>query len=307
MRQQDFRRIVNPPQSGVEHLEDPDFERRSEPVLDTPQDAVDVVAVALELQHHVDDVFEYLGTGYRAVLGDVADDEDRRSGRFGVFQKRRRAFADLRHASRRRVQEVGVNRLYRVDHHQVGTVLGDLRHDVFQQRFGIDQALVVADADARGAHLDLLGRLLARDVEGFQSVRRQRDLQREGRFADSRLAAHEDQRPRDHPAAQHAVYLGVSQIEADVLAFADVPHALRLRRGQGTRRDRRDRTALAGDDLLGERVPFAARGAASQPFRGFEPAVFAEKCLFDLCHTSSYFAFAEVYSRRTAFVIPASG
>ena len=61
-----------------------------------------------------------------------------------------------------------------------------------------------------------------------------------------RLAAHEDQRPRDHPAAQHAVYLGVSQIEADVLAFADVPHAL------GLRRDRRDRTTLAGDDLLGE-------------------------------------------------------
>ena len=99
----------------------------------------------------------------------------------------------------------------------------------------------------------------------------------------------------------------IAQIEADVLAFADVPHALGLRRGQGTRRDRRDRTTLAGDDLLGERVPFAARGTASQPFRGFEPAVFAEKCLFDLCHTSSYFAFAEVYSRRTAFVIPASG
>ena len=52
-------------------------------------------------------------------------------------------------------------------------MLGDLRHDVFQQRFGIDQAFVVPDAEAGRTHLDLFGRLLARDIERFQSVRRQ--------------------------------------------------------------------------------------------------------------------------------------
>ena len=287
MGQQDFRRIIDSPQPGVEHLEDPDLERGAETVLDAPQNAVDVVAVAFELQNHIDDVFQYLGAGYRAVLGDVSDDEDRRSGRFGVFQQRGGAFADLRHASRRRVQQVGVDGLYRVDHHQVGSLLGDLRHDVLQQRFGIDQAFVVPDSYACCAHLDLLGRLLARDIEGLQSVRRQRDLQREGRFADARLAAHQDQRSGDHAAAQHPVDFGVPEVDAHVFALADVFHPLGLRRGQGARHGRRHRTAFTGDDLLGEGVPLAARGASSQPFGGFETAVLAEICLFDLCHLSS--------------------
>ena len=49
-----------------------------EPVLDAAQDAVDVVVVAFELQHHVDDVFQDFRAGDDAVLGDVSDYDDRR-------------------------------------------------------------------------------------------------------------------------------------------------------------------------------------------------------------------------------------
>ena len=232
-------------------------------------------------------MFQNFGSGDGSVLGDVADDEDRRAGRFGVFEQRRRAFAYLRHASRRRVQQVGVDGLYRVDHHQIGPVFADLVDDVFEQRFGIDQTFVVADADASRAHLDLLGRLLARNIERLESVRRQRELQRKGRFADSRLSAQQNQRPRHHAAAQYAVHLAVAEVHAAVFALADVAYALGLGCGQGACDIGRHRAAFAGDDLLGEGVPFAARGTAAQPFGSFESAVFAEVCLFDFCHRVS--------------------
>ena len=284
MRQQDLGRVVHAPQAAVQHLEHPDFERRAETVLYAAQDAVDIVAVAFELQDNVDDVFQDLGPGDASVLGDVADDEDRRPGRLGILEQRRGAFAYLRHASRRRVQQVGIDGLYRVDHHQVGPVFADLPDDIFEQRLGIDQAFVVADSDPPRAHLDLLGRLLARDIERFQPVRRQCDLQREGRLADARLPAHEDQRPRHHPAAQHTVHLAVAHVYAAVFAFADVAYALGFRRGQRPCGIGRHGTAFTGYDLLRKGVPLAARGAAPQPFGGFEPAILAEKGLFDFCH-----------------------
>ena len=146
MGQQDFGRVVDPAQSAVEHLEDTDFVGGAETVLDAAQDAVDVVAVALELEYDVDYVFQYLGSGNGAVLGDVADDEDGRGGRLGVFEQRGGAFADLRHAARRRVEQVGIDGLYGVDDYDVGFLFGDLGHDVFEQRFGVNQALLVVDA-----------------------------------------------------------------------------------------------------------------------------------------------------------------
>ena len=66
------------PRAG--HLEDAELVRRAEAVLRRAQDAVRVVAVALELEHAVDEVLEHARAGDRAVLGHVAD-EDRRDAR----------------------------------------------------------------------------------------------------------------------------------------------------------------------------------------------------------------------------------
>ena len=59
------------------HLEHAELVRRAEAVLRRPQDAVGVVAVALELEHAVDEVLEHARAGDRAVLGHVADEERR--------------------------------------------------------------------------------------------------------------------------------------------------------------------------------------------------------------------------------------
>lgn len=90
----------------------------------------------------------------------------------------------------------------------------------FEQRLGIDQAFVVADSDPPRAHLDLLGRLLARDIERFQPVRRQCDLQREE--STCRCPA---PRPRGSAtpapsAAQHTVRLAVAHVYAVFAAMS---------------------------------------------------------------------------------------
>ena len=284
MREQNFRGVVHAAQPVVEHLEHADLERCAEAVLDAAQDAVDVVAVAFELQDDIDDVLEDLRAGDGPVLGDVADDDDRRSGRFGVFEQGGGAFADLRHAAGRRVDLLGVDRLDRVDDHQVGPLLGDLCDDVFEQRLGVDQTLLVADPDAGCAHLDLLGRLLARDVERSEPVCREGDLEREGRFPDSRFAAQQHERPGHHAAAQHPVHLRVAQVEPAVFAFADVGHALGPAFGQRSADGCRHLAAPARDDLLGEGVPLSAARALAEPFRRLESAVAAEVGFLDLCH-----------------------
>ena len=241
--------------------------------------------------------------GDRAVLGDVTDDEDRRSGRFGVFEQRCRAFADLRNAPGRRFDDVGIDGLDRVDDHQVGPLLFDLGQNIFQQSFGIDQTPFVADAQTQGPHLDLLGRLFARNIEGFQAVVRQGDLQAEGRFADTRLAAEQHEGAGHEPSAQHAVHLPVSQVDAAVFAFVDVGDSLRTGFGQ-VGDSRRSAAAFTGDHLFGECVPFPAGGAASQPFGGFEAAVAAEECFLDLCHVVSFFQGVPMLPRRaSAFLV----
>ena len=57
------------------HLEDADLVRRAEAVLRRAQDAVRVVAVALELEHAVDEVLEHARAGDGAVLRHVADED----------------------------------------------------------------------------------------------------------------------------------------------------------------------------------------------------------------------------------------
>ena len=63
-------------QAGARHLEDAELVRRAEAVLRRPQHPVRVVAIALELEHAVDEVLEHARAGDRAVLRHVADEEE---------------------------------------------------------------------------------------------------------------------------------------------------------------------------------------------------------------------------------------
>ena len=62
-------------EAAVAHLEDADLVRRAEAVLQRAQRAVGALALALELQHAVDEVLEHARAGERALLGHVADEQ----------------------------------------------------------------------------------------------------------------------------------------------------------------------------------------------------------------------------------------
>ncbi len=112
------RRIGDALQAGGGHLEDPQFVRGAEAVLGGAQGAIEAVAVALELQHSVDHVLEHARAGDRALLGDVADEEDGRAGGLGQAEEAARRFAHLADAARRRGEGVAVQGLHGVDHDQ---------------------------------------------------------------------------------------------------------------------------------------------------------------------------------------------
>ena len=75
-----LRRLADEARAGVEdldeaalaHLEDADLVGRAEAVLQRAQRAVGALALALELQHAVDEVLEHARAGQRALLGHVA-------------------------------------------------------------------------------------------------------------------------------------------------------------------------------------------------------------------------------------------
>ena len=173
-------------------------------------------------------MFEDLGPRDDAVFCDVAYDEYRHARCLGAAQQCGGAFAYLRDAAGRRLDRLGVHCLYRVYDDHLRARLVDLCDDVLQLRLGIYDALLVGYAQTRGAHLDLLGRLLARDVERPEAVVAERHLQRQRGLAYARLAAKKDQRSRHQTAAQYAVQLAYARVDAFDVALADLLHALRL-------------------------------------------------------------------------------
>ena len=64
-------------QAVAGHLEHADLIGRAEAVLHGAQDAELVAALALEIKHGIDHVFDHAGAGDLAVLGDMADQDDR--------------------------------------------------------------------------------------------------------------------------------------------------------------------------------------------------------------------------------------
>ena len=91
-----------------------------------------MVAVAFELQHGVDDVFEHPWSGEAAFLGDVADEDDRHVAFLGFVDEALRAAAHLTDAAGQR-SEAGVGHgLDRVDHDELRTDAFDRVEDVRQ-------------------------------------------------------------------------------------------------------------------------------------------------------------------------------
>ena len=88
-----------------------------------------VVAVALELEHAVDEVLEHARPGDRPVLRHVADEEHGNAGLLRDPQDPRRGLAYLRHRPGPRADLGGIQRLYGVDHADLRTLALERRAD----------------------------------------------------------------------------------------------------------------------------------------------------------------------------------
>src|SRR5690606_20945303 len=91
------------PQTRSLHFIDTQLGSRTKPVFYRPQNPVYVVPVALKLQYGVYHMFQYFGTGYCTVFGNVAYDEYRYCRFFSETEQLGRAFPYLRYAARCRI------------------------------------------------------------------------------------------------------------------------------------------------------------------------------------------------------------
>ena len=112
-------------QAALAHLEQPRLVGRAEAVLQRAQLAVGALALALELQHAVDEVLEHARAGQRAVLGDVADEDHRDAARLGELHDLRGDLAHLADRARRAGQLAGAQRLHGVDHAHLRALGGE--------------------------------------------------------------------------------------------------------------------------------------------------------------------------------------
>ena len=92
-------------QPGVGHLEDADLVGRAEAVLDRPQDAELMAALAFEIEHGIDHVLEHPRAGDHALLGDMADQQQAEAAALGEPDQLGRRGPHLGHGSRRRIRD----------------------------------------------------------------------------------------------------------------------------------------------------------------------------------------------------------
>ena len=192
-------------------VEAADLVDRSEAVLHGADHPEPGVAVALEVQHHVDEVLEHPRTGDGAVLGHVADEHGGDVAGLGDPDQRGRDLLDLGDAAGRRPRRrprrwSGWSRRPAASGRTCSMWVSTAPRSVSAARKSSSCDAV----GAVGAQPDLGGRLLAGDVEdplphpsGLGG-----HLEQQGALADAGLAGQQDGGAGHQPAAEHPVELG---------------------------------------------------------------------------------------------------
>ena len=106
MREEQSRGIGHLGEPLPFHREHADLVGAAEAVLHRAQDSVLVAALALEAQHRVDHMLEHARAGDRAVLGDMADENDGGAMLLGEADQLLRRGADLADRARRALDQV---------------------------------------------------------------------------------------------------------------------------------------------------------------------------------------------------------
>ena len=142
-----------------------DFVGRAESVFYPADHPHRPVAVAFEVQHHVDEVFERSRSGDGSILGHVADENQRDIVGLGGCGQRGGHRAHLGDAAGDAVGIGGGHGLHRVHDDQRRLDRRDVIQHRVQVGFGGQVDLVTAAIDAVGSQPDLAGGLLARDIQ----------------------------------------------------------------------------------------------------------------------------------------------
>src|SRR5688572_8721980 len=123
------------------------------------------MALALEVEHGVDDVLEHFRPSQTAVLRHVTDEHGRNVLPLGGEEKLRRRLADLSDAAGRGLELDREHGLNRVDDDERRTQAGDFLEDALEACFGEQIEWCLADAEPITAALDLVLRLFTGGVE----------------------------------------------------------------------------------------------------------------------------------------------
>ena len=141
-----------PTRPGGRHLEDAELVRRAEPVLRRAQDAVLVVAVALELEDAVDEVLETRGPATAPSFVTWPTRTVATPASFATRSRQPRRLAHLGDRAGRRPEGRGVQRLHGVDDADVRAARLERRADRVELRLGEDlDRLGAAEPAARSA------------------------------------------------------------------------------------------------------------------------------------------------------------
>ena len=255
------RRVRDLEQTRLGHLEHADLVGRPEAVLRRAEQPQGRVPLALEVDDRVDEVLERLRTGDRAVLRHVADEDDGDAVALREVHQPERRLADLADAAGGPVELVHGRRLDRVDdddHRAFGPGgIHDPPDVVLRQHADTVRRRTRQQPETGGPESHLARGLLARRVQHRTPAGRPRQsgrgLEEERRLADPRLAADEDERSRDEPAAEDAVELVDADAQTRQVRVGDGREA-----GRGAARHRSRRRT-------GPRAPRAAsRGRPSR-------------------------------------------
>jgi len=280
--QEDGRWIGDFLQALVPHREHAQFVDRTEAVLERAQQTEAAAALAFEVQHRIDHVFEHARAGDAALLGHVADQEHGGAGLLGETHQPRRALAHLADRTRRGGQALGPQGLHRIGHDQPRPRPGGMLQDRLDAGLGqrVDPIQWQFQPVRTAGHLRQ--RLLAGDVQHRQFGRHLRHcLQQQGRLADARVTADQHHRALDQATAEHTVELADAGADPAVLGLLHVLQRGDLRRidlARPTRPARRRRLgrrrALQHD--FRQRVPGVALGALALPLAEFGAAFIAD-------------------------------
>ena len=285
VRDEYFGGVVDFAQTVVAHLEHADLVGRPEAVFDAAQNTVGIVAVALELKHDIDDVFQDLGTGNGAVFGNMADNQHGDVALFGIFEQHGSALADLADAAGRGLDPLGIEGLDRVDHNDPGGGLGQPRDDVLERGLAEQQTLFILNADPVGAHFDLLGALLAGNVENGHPGQTYGHLKGQRGFTDTGLAAEQHERSGDKSAAEHAIEFVVEQVDALNGTLAHFGYGNRPVTVAGCAEPEgvigREGVTLGCNELFGIGIPCSTGGAFADPLGRFVTTGGTEVAFFD--------------------------